>query len=284
MHRKVILLAFFLVLVLGISIPSTRTIMASPLAQLTVFPTPTPGPDGKVIYIVQPNDTLWRISAITNVSIETIRELNNLGVNDTILPGDRLLLGFAGPSAGAPTAGPAPTQAAVTPSPTSSPGWGILCVLLYNDVNGDSMRQETEPSIPGGEISVSNRQGTVSLTAETPAGGASATIVNPTPQESGYTCFDQLLQGEYLISAAAPEGYNRTTVLNKTLRLEAGQTTQLAFGAQANSELSAETALIPESPRKSPVLGILGGILLAAGIGLGIYATLLRRAGASKSK
>jgi hypothetical protein len=68
------------------------------------------------------------------------------------------------------------------------------------------------------------------------------------------------------------------------LRLEACQTTQLAFGAQANSELSAETALIPESPRKSPILGILGGILLAAGIGLGIYATLLRRAGSSKNK
>jgi hypothetical protein len=83
---------------------------------------------------------------------------------------------------------------------------------------------------------------------------------------------------------AAPEGYNRTTVLNKTLRLEAGQTTQLAFGAQANSELQAETALIPDSPRKSPLMGIIGGVLLAAGIGLGMYATLLRRAGGVKKR
>jgi hypothetical protein len=274
---------FLLVLMVGISTQSTPT-MAKPLAQLTVFPTPTPGPDGKVIYVVQPNDTLWRISAITNVSIDTIRELNNLGVNDTILPGDRLLLGYAGPSSGAPTAGPLPTQAAVTPSPTAPPGWGILCVLLYNDINGDSMRQEAEASIPGGEISVSNRLGTISLTAETPSGGIATTIVDPTPQESGYTCFDQLLQGEYLISVATPEGYNRTTVLNKTLRLEAGQTTQLAFGAQANSELQAETALIPDSPRKSPLMGIIGGVLLAAGIGLGMYATLLRRAGGVKKR
>ncbi|OGO61216.1 MAG: hypothetical protein A2029_06225 [Chloroflexi bacterium RBG_19FT_COMBO_47_9] len=274
---------FLLVLMVGISTQSTPT-MAKPLAQLTVFPTPTPGPDGKIIYIVQQSDTLWRISAITNVSIDTIRELNNLGVNDTIIPGDRLLLGYAGPSSGAPTAGPLPTQAAVTPSPTAPPGWGILCVLLYNDINGDSMRQEIEASIPGGEISVSNRLGTISLTAETPSGGIATTIVDPTPQESGYTCFDQLLQGEYLISVAAPEGYNRTTVLNKTLRLEAGQTTQLAFGAQANSELQAETALIPDSPSKSPLMGIIGGVLLAAGIGLGIYATLLRRAGGVKNR
>jgi hypothetical protein len=156
-------------------------------------------------------------------------------------------------------------------------------VLLYNDLNGDSMRQETEPSIPGGEISVSNRSGSVSLTAQTPSGGVNTTKLNPTPQERGYTCFDQILQGEYLISVAAPDGYNRTTELNKTLQLEAGQTTEIAFGAQANSELEAQTAIIPESPRKSPVMGIIGGVLLVAGIGLGIYATLLRRASGTKS-
>ena len=256
--------------------------MAAPQAQLTVFPTPTPGPDGKIIYIVQPNDTLWRISAITGVKIETIRDLNKLGVNDAIIPGQKLLIGYAGPSGSAPTAGLIPTQPILTPSPTPSPGWGILCVLLYDDVNGDSLRQESEPSIQGGEISISNRQGTVSLTGQTPSGGIATNIVNPTPQESGYTCFDQLLQGEYLVSVAAPEGYNRTTALNATIKLEAGQTTQIAFGAQANSELEAQTAIFPESPRKSPIMGILGGGLLLAGVALGIYAALLRRSSGMK--
>ena len=282
MNKRILLGAGLVLLILLISAQSYHT-LAAPQAQLTVFPTPTPGPDGKIIYIVQPNDTLWRISAITGVKIETIRGLNNLGVNDAIIPGDRLLIGYAGPSGIAPTSGVIPTQAILTPSPTPAPGWGILCVLLYNDLNGDSMRQETEPSIPGGEISVSNRLGSVSLTAETPSGGVNTTKVNPTPQERGYTCFDQILQGEYLISVAAPEGYNRTTELNKTLMLEAGQTTEIAFGAQANSELEAQTAIIPESPRKSPVMGIIGGALLVAGIGLGIYATLLRHASGAKS-
>jgi hypothetical protein len=282
MNKRILLGAGLVLLILIVTAQSYRT-LAAPQAQLTVFPTPTPGPDGKIIYIVQPNDTLWRISAITGVKIETIRGLNNLGVNDAIIPGDRLLIGYAGPSGGAPTAGAIPTQAILTPSPTSAPGWGILCVLLYNDLNGDSMRQETEPSIPGGEISVSSRSGSVSLTAETPSGGVNTTKVNPTPQERGYTCFDKILQGEYLISVAAPEGYNRTTELNKTLLLEAGQTTEIAFGAQANSELEAQTTIIPETPRKSPVLGIIGGALLVAGIGLGIYATLLRRATGAKT-
>jgi hypothetical protein len=281
-NKRLYLSAGLLAAILIISFQSYRTV-AAPLAQLTVFPTPTPGPDGKIIYVVQPNDTLWRISAITGVKIEVIRDLNNLGVNDTIMPGDRLLIGYAGPSGGATQPGVMPTQAVVTPSPTASPGWGVLCVLLYNDINGDAMRQETEPSIPGGEISVSNRLGSVSLTAETPSGGNDTTIVEPTPQERGYTCFDQLQQGEYLISVAAPKGYNRTTELNKTLQLEAGQTTELAFGAQANSELEAQTDIIPELPHKSPIMGLVGGVLVAAGVGLGIYVALLRWAGGKKS-
>jgi hypothetical protein len=282
MKKRIYSGAIFLLILLLTSTLSYQ-VRAAPQAQLTVFPTPTPGPDGKIIYIVQPNDTLWRISAITGVKIETIRELNNLGVNDAIIPGDRLLLGYAGPSGSVPTAGVIPTQPVLTPSPTASPGWGTLCVLLYNDVNGDSMRQETEPSIAGGEISVSNRLGTVSLTEETSSGGIATSILNPTPQERGYVCFDQLLQGGYLISVAAPEGYNRTTTLNTTLELEAGQTTQIAFGAQANSELEAQSAIIPESPRKSPIMGIVGGALLLAGIGLGVYAAFLRRASGLKS-
>ncbi len=279
MKKRILLGLVVAVFVLFSFVQSYHT-LAAPLAQLTVFPTPTPGPDGKILYIVQPQDTCWRISAITGVKLDTIRELNNLDINCTIMPGDKLLIGYAGPSGPTPAVGTVPPQAIVTPSPSPSPGWGILCVLLYNDLNGDSMRQEDEPSIPGGEISVSNRLGSVSLTAETPPGGVATAIQNPTPEERGYTCFDQLLQGEYLISVAAPEGYNRTTELNQTLRLEAGQTTEIAFGAQANSELEAQTAIIPESPRKSPMIGILGGLLLVAGIGLGIYATLLRRSGA----
>jgi len=283
MNRRILVCGGLLLLALWI-FSLSFPVRAAPLAQLTVFPTPTPGPDGRIIYIVQTGDTLWRISAITGVPIDTIRELNHLGVNDTIAPGDQLLIGHAGPVEASPTAGPNPTQGPVTPTATPPPGWGVLCIILYNDQNGDSLRQETEPSIPGGEISVSNRQGSVSLTAETPSGGNDTTIVEPTPQERGYTCFDQLLEGDYLISVAAPEGYNRTTVLNRSLKLEAGETTLLAFGAQANSETVAETAIIPESPRKSPLIGIIGGVLLLGGIGLGIYATLLRRSGGIKTE
>lgn len=282
MKRHVPFAAGLLALIIIIASLNYRA-LAAPQAQLTVFPTPTPGPDGRIIYIAQTGDSVWRIAAISGISAEEFRKLNPFIVNDIIIPGQSYLIGYAGPAGGVPTLGPLPTQPIQTPTPTASPGWGILCVLLYDDLNGDSMRQETEPSIPGGEISVSNRLGTVSLTGKTLSGGIATNILNPTPLQRGYTCFDQLQQGEYLISVAAPEGYNRTTTLNTSVKLEAGQTTQIAFGAQANSELEAQTSLIPESPQKSPIMGIIGGAFLLGGIVLGIYAALLRRASGTKN-
>jgi murein DD-endopeptidase MepM/ murein hydrolase activator NlpD len=262
---------------LALQIPT----QAAPLAQLTVFPTPTPGADGRIVYIVQPGDTLWRISAITGVPIETIRELNGLGTDDTITPGDELVIGFAGPVEATATVGPTATRGPQLPTATASPGWGIVCILLYNDENGDSIRQETEVSIAGGAVSVGNRLGTVSLSGETLGGGISD-LVEPTPQDLGYVCFEELVEGQYTASAAHPEGYNATTELNKVIELEAGQTTMVAFGAQPNSEAEAETAIIPETPGRSPLLGIAGGALLLVGVGLGVYAALLQRSGKFK--
>ena len=156
-----------------------------------------------------------------------------------------------------------------------------MCILLYNDENGDAMRQEREVSIEGGAVSVGNRRGTVSLSAETPGGGISD-LDEPTPQDLGYVCFEELAEGQYTASAAHPEGYNATTELNRVINLEAGQTTLVAFGAQPNSEAAAETAIIPETPGRSPLLGIVGGVFLLVGVGLGVYAALLQRSGKFK--
>lgn len=282
--RKTRSLGILLVILLIASLALRQPVQAAPSAQLTVFPTPTPGPDGRIIYIVQPNDTLWRISAITGVSIDELRALNNLGADTPIHEGDKLLIGLAGPAEMTATPGPSPTATSSLPSPTPAPGWGSVCVLLYEDLNGDSLRQETEPSLPGGAISIGNRLGSVSLTSETPSGGISDKI-NPTPQDLGYTCFDKLAEGEYNVTVGIPAGYNPTTVLNRTVVLQAGFTTLMAFGAQANTETAAETAIIPQTPRKSPILGIAGGLLLLVGVGLGIYAFLLRRSkGLPRSK
>lgn len=233
------------------------SVLASPPAQLTPFLTPTPGPDGRIIYIVQPNDTLLRISLISGVPLEQLRGLNNL-TGDNIIVGQELLLGLGGPSQVSPTPGPSPTPTIAIPTPTSEPGTGSLCILLYEDLNGDSLRQESETSLIGGAISINNRSGSVSVT-------------EPSQPGEEARCFENFAEGEYTISVAIPEGYNPTTQTNYVLRLEQGNIIYLDFGAQANAVTQAEQAA-PAGQKQSPLLGILGIAFLLGGLALALFA------------
>jgi hypothetical protein len=233
-------------------------VAAAPAAQYTAFPTPTPGPDGRIVYVAQERDSAWRIAAIFGIDLATLRALNKWGENPVIRPGDEIILGFAGPAQTTPTLGPSPTSAPQNPTTTSEPGWGNLCILLYNDLNGDSMRQEEEPSIPGGAISVSERAGSVSRAEDTSSG-------------LDHQCFEELPEGDYNVSVGIPAGYNPTTVMNMAIALKAGDINYLDFGAQVNSQTVIDEP-IPQQGGKSPMLGLIGGALLVLGIGLGVVA------------
>ena len=252
-----------LVVLVGSMISTIPPVSAAPNAQFTPFPTPTPGPDGRIIYIVQANDSWWRIAAIYAIDLNALLGLNDATSETILLEGEEVLLGFGGPSEITPTTGPSPTPGPILPTPTPMPGSGTLCVILYNDVNGDSIRQEEEQSIPDGAISVTDKAGEVNLTE---------------PTTSGFEafCFAELMQGEYTISVAVPDGYNPTTVLNYTLELEPGTETYLDFGAQVSSAVEIEEGETGGSSR-SLLLGIAGGVLLLAGVGLAVYATLAGR-------
>jgi len=271
--KALILLALLLVLaLLALRLP----VQAAPAVQLTVFPTPTPGADGRILYIVQEGDTLWRIAAITGITLDQLRALNKLSEDTTLQPGQVLLIGLAGPSLVTDTPGPSPTPAPAVPTDTPQSGTANVYVFLYNDRNGDSLRQADEPVIPGGAISLSNKVGTFTRTADTQS------AIDPAcPAEleldKGYICFVELSEGEYNITVAIPDGYNPTTELSRAFKLKGGDETYISFGAQANSEKILETAVIPESPRRSPILAIVGGFVLLAGIGLGIYAALIAK-------
>jgi LysM domain len=233
-------------------------VRAAPVYQLTPFPTPTPGPDGRIIYIVQPNDTLLRISLIAGISVDELRGLNNL-TGENIIVGQELLLGLGGPSQVTPTPGPSPTPTIVVPTPTTQPGSGTLCVLLYFDENGDSIRQEEEPSIEGSAISITGQSSQVSLTETTKSG------LDP-------QCFKDLPQDRYTISVAVPTGYNPTTPSSYVLDLNAGDTSYLDFGAQPNSQTQVESPEQPVESGRSPLFGIFGVAFLLVGAGLALIA------------
>jgi hypothetical protein len=261
MKRLLYITALTLTLFLLASV--SLTVRASGYVQLPQYSTPTPGPDGKIIYIVQPGDSCLRIEALTGVPVAQLRALNKLDSNCFLTPGQQLTIGVGGPVAGmTPTAGPDATATPAQPSPTPALGEAVVCVLLYEDVNGDAFRQDTETIIPNGAISVIGTSGQYSKAAKTSTG---------IDQVCGdATVFDKVIQGTYNISVAAPEGYNPTTQLSFTLDVKPGEKIFVDFGAQKGGEAKPQEPV--NQPGSSNWLGVAGGILLLVGAGLGIYA------------
>jgi hypothetical protein len=195
-----------------------------------------------------------------------LRQLNNWTADTPVIEGQVILLGVVGQE---PTATLGPTSEVVATVTEQAPGTGMICVLLFDDVNGDALRQEIEFGIAGGAASVSERTGLASRTgttlAEVDADG-----------EAVATCFEELPLGEYTVSVAAPQGYNPTTAQSATIQLNAGDATRLNFGAQIGSS-SGLGALTPEEGGRSPLMGLLGMVLLLSGAGLGFYTWQMSR-------
>ena len=273
MHKNMLkfwLLGLVSLFFLTILISFNQAVQAAPLAQLTPFSTPTPGQDGRILYIVQPNDTLWRISAITGVPLDQLRALNKLE-GDIVKPGDVLLIGLGGPSVSVSTPAPGATaEAPLELTPTLQPGSGNICVMLYADTSGDGMRQETEQWIEDGEINITDRTGKVSKTATT------QNLLDDFGDPK-HLCFEDIPEGDYVVTVAIPQGYNPTMALTRSFHLNSGDQTYLSFGAQLNSEKAIEETTNPIDQPRSPLLAIIGVLLLAVAAGLGVYAFILVR-------
>jgi hypothetical protein len=241
---------------------------AASTSDQAAFPSPTPGPDGRIIYIVQANDSCIRISLLYGVSVEYIRTSNNLDENCTIYEGQKLLIGVGGPSNPTETPGPSPTPTAVLPTPTPGVGGSAqVCVLVYDDANGDALRQTNEGAIAGAAISLTSTDGTYSQTI--------TSVINPDPTAYQGMCFDNVPPGDYNVSAAAPDGYNPTIDMSTTVSINPGDTASVDFGAQA------KVVSVPDQPAAnqgpSPLLGIAGAALLLVGIGIGAYTWKMMR-------
>lgn len=234
---------------------------AAPALQLTDFPTPTPGQDGRIIYTVQESDTLWRIAAVSGVSLDELRQLNNLS-SDSVRTGQVLLLGVL--EAVQPTLAPGETpnpDTLPTPTPTGMADAGSICAMLYLDANGNSIREDTEIAMADGEVSVTERLGRYS--------SKQTTTFQDEP-----VCFDNIPPGEYLITMALPGGMNRTTDLSVTIQVAAGDTSYLNFGAQPAGVYPTITSGEDGSGGSGSLIAVIGITLLLAGVGVGVWAAI----------
>ncbi len=262
------------------------SVEASPSLQTEQFETPTAGPDGRIIYTVKEGDSCLRISLLHNIDINQLLSLNPSldSENCIVIIGSELMIGVGGP-ANAPTstpgAFPTPTQNLSTPTPFT--GTTEICVLLFEDINGNGLREENELGLAEGAISVTNSLGGYSQTRD------SISEIDFDTGEPAYICFgeipegldalpesEKIPEGEYTISAAIPDGYNPTINLSYTIEVYAGDRAFVAFGAQTQTIIvdgNAENAGDTEGGNQSGLLGILGAVLLLGGAGLGWYAT-----------
>lgn len=263
----VIFLFLIPVLLFGMLLPA----QASPALQVK-YATPTAGPDGRIIYIVQAGDTCTRISLVSGISVDQLRQLNpQLDENCNLVIGSELMLGIGGPAAVSPSPGPSPTLLPVTVTPTPPVGTTEVCVLLYDDVNGDAQRQENEVGIADGAVSVSNSAGTFSETKTT------VSEIDLDTEEPKQVCFTDVPEGEYTISVAVPDTYNPTMEMTTSFFVKAGDQAFVDFGAQSKTVTANEPGSENGGASTSPVLGILGAALLLGGGGLFWYAFRQRK-------
>ena len=246
-------LGLFCVALISIAVllPATA---ASPLPQINLS-TPTPGEDGRILYVVKENDTCTSISLLMGITEQELRELNNLANNadgddcSFLWVGQELLIAIEETPTATPT-----TEAPLEPTATPFKGNGTICIYLFNDENGNALAEETELPIAGGAVSLTDRLSTVNETGTTDASGESL-------------CFADIPEGDYNISVAIPEGYNPTTVMNYAITLNAGQVSTIDFGAQPGSGL--QPVFGEES--SSPMMLVLGIFFILIGGGLWFY-------------
>ena len=239
-----------------------------PALQPTPFLTPTPRQDGKIIYIVQEEDSLWRIAAIADITLEELMAMNGIQPGDFISPGMELELGVGGPAVA--TAAPfdaeaTPTEEILTPTPVD--GTAEICVMLFMDENGNGRLEEGELPLAGGQISIVDVNGVV-------AGAVTTEDLNEEEDPVGH-CFPDLKKGDFNVSAAVPPEYNPTTGLNVPVTLASGDIKYLQFGAQPSSAIGGP--INPDDGGRSTILGLLGVLLLISAGALGYYASRMSR-------
>ena len=255
-----IILLFLALFFIGMTLPGSNA-NAAPNAQII---TSTPGPDGRILYTVVEGDNCSIIAFNHGITVPQLRALNTrLDENCTLTIGQQIVVGLV--VSNAPTAGAAPTLPPVTPTTTPVSGTTEVCVLLFDDMNGDALRQETEFGIEGGAVSLTNLNGSYSQTQNT------TSAIDPDLVEPIRSCFIDVPQGEYNVSVAVPDTYNPTMLVSYTLTVRAGDRASIDFGAQSKTLTVSDTTDSGQGERSS-VLGIFGLLLLLSGAVLGYYA------------
>jgi hypothetical protein len=236
--------------------PPTATAFVAPLATDTPsVPTlpppwvsPTPDETGAITVIVQPGESMWVIAARAGLTLPELLAMNNLTEADIISPGDVLLIGYSTPTA--PTTAPQLITPSATPRLTPTSAEASICLLAFDDLDRDGLRDPGEPLRAGVAFTVYNTQ---------------AVVANHISDLIETNCLT-LPPGEYRVTRSILSNEVLTTAGDWALSLSPGSELHQAFGsyigeAPAGTAVSGQqpataapspTAFIPVSPTPSP--------------------------------
>jgi len=176
-----------------------------------------------------------------------------------------------------PDAPPAPVNSVgsgdVAPTFDPSSAAATLCVMLFNDVNLNRIQELGEEMLGGGVIIIDD--------------GVNSAREYLTDGSEPH-CLADVVAGDYIARASAPDGYGLTTPTQLVVRAQIGVPVNVIFGAAAGViPAQAPTAdaviaqqVVDQTPQSNPVSDNLGLIVVgAAGVVLviGLGATFLLR-------
>jgi hypothetical protein len=241
--------------------------------------TPTAGQDGKIIYTVKDNESCLTVELknYTDPSqYSQLAKLNNLTDADcaegaTLTTGRQLLIAVVTFTPTLP-----PTMTPTGPTPTTFLGYGTVCVTMYSDLNGNARQDPGELAVGGGLV------GVLPPGSSLPANPPYTYFTDPTNNQpasaitkagNSPVCLQDLPEGEYTLTGIIPEGYTATTQLNTSLKVDAGETIMVSFGAKPPATPTPANA----SHGNGGIFLVGGLIVILLGVGLGTYYFLFAR-------
>jgi len=277
----------------AIPAPATMSVSGTVAATDTPAATQTPRPDGAVVHVVQPGDTLYAISLQYDVPVEDLYRLNNLTRESILSVGQEIVVrvgqgtavapsptatlqATSTPQATAPQSPlPTPPQSPLLtptqplpapPPPTAAPVENGLCLAAFEDTNNNGLRDGSEPSLAGVSFSILS-------------GGSEAARYTTDGSTLVY-CLTTLPPGAYSVEVTLPTGY--VAAFEKTdVALALGQRVDLVVaayrGEKATPTLAAEPTKTPAPARSNTALIAVVAFALVFLVLIGIAAVIIRR-------
>src|SRR5574341_23743 len=239
------------------------------------IPKSTPAPDGSIVHIVRPGETLTGIAQTYGVTIDEIKRLNNL-TSDVIFVGQKLVIKLPDGQSDEPT--PEPTEEIAegpeeenTPDVIEPPAEqtnGTICVLGFDDLNGNGLREPGEQPLAGITFLLSdgvNTLGTYTTDGATPS-----------------YCFTEVVPGQYIVSWTGDGAMSPTNETPWVTTVSSGATVSHEFGANSGDSSGGadEKGARPGGGIPTWLIAVvagLGAILLLGGLGAAGYFFLIRQ-------